>query len=129
MARAANQATTTTLEQRLRDATGALHGKQEPSEYQHVVLGLVFLTYISDRVGDRRAHNPGIEMDWIPTPRSEPLPVAQRGHSSRWHYAMGCYRSLILGVSACATRSWLSHEPGYVDIGRDGHHRAGSRHG
>ena len=79
MARAANQATTTTLEQRLRDAAGALHGKQEPSEYQHVALGLVFLTYISDRVGDRRAHNPGIEMDWIPTPRSEPLPVAQRG--------------------------------------------------
>ncbi len=29
-------------------------GNQEPSEYKHVVLGLVFLKYISDRFEERR---------------------------------------------------------------------------
>ena len=42
-----------TLEQRLWDAADALRGNQEPSEYKHVVLGLVFLKYISDRFEDR----------------------------------------------------------------------------
>ena len=37
------------LEQRLWDAADALRGNQEPSEYKHVVLGLVFLKYVSDR--------------------------------------------------------------------------------
>ncbi len=44
-----------TLEQRLWDAADALRGNQEPSEYKHVVLGLVFLKYISDRFTERRA--------------------------------------------------------------------------
>jgi hypothetical protein len=44
----------TSLEQRLWDAADALRGNQEPSEYKHVVLGLVFLKYISDRFGERR---------------------------------------------------------------------------
>lgn len=35
--------TNRTLEQRLWDAADALRGNQEPSEYKHVVLGLVFL--------------------------------------------------------------------------------------
>jgi type I restriction enzyme M protein len=43
-----------TLEQRLWDAADALRGNQEPSEYKHVVLGLVFLKYISDRFESRR---------------------------------------------------------------------------
>src|SRR5579875_2920983 len=43
-----------TLEQRLWDAADALRGNQEPSEYKHVVLGLVFLKYISDRFEARR---------------------------------------------------------------------------
>src|SRR3954467_15743894 len=42
------------LEQRLWDAADALRGNQEPSEYKHVVLGLVFLKYISDRFEGRR---------------------------------------------------------------------------
>ena len=42
------------LEQRLWDAADALRGNQEPSEYKHVVLGLVFLKYISDRFEERR---------------------------------------------------------------------------
>lgn len=44
-----------TLEQTLWEAADALRGNQEPSEYKHVVLGLVFLKYISDRFEDRRA--------------------------------------------------------------------------
>lgn len=42
------------LEQRLWEAADALRGNQEPSEYKHVVLGLVFLKYISDRFEERR---------------------------------------------------------------------------
>ena len=45
-----------TLEQTLWEAADALRGNQEPSEYKHVVLGLVFLKYISDRFEDRRAN-------------------------------------------------------------------------
>lgn len=44
-----------TLEQRLWDAADALRGNQEPSEYKHVVLGLVFLKYISDHFESRRS--------------------------------------------------------------------------
>lgn len=44
-----------TLEQTLWEAADALRGNQEPSEYKHVVLGLVFLKYISDRFEERRA--------------------------------------------------------------------------
>lgn len=43
-----------TLEQTLWDAADKLRGNQEPSEYKHVVLGLVFLKYISDRFAERR---------------------------------------------------------------------------
>lgn len=54
MAKRKAQSKTKTLEQRLWDAADALRGNQEPSEYKHVVLGLVFLKYISDRFGARR---------------------------------------------------------------------------
>ncbi|GFZ87091.1 class I SAM-dependent DNA methyltransferase [Nesterenkonia alkaliphila] len=43
-----------TLEQRLWEAADLLRGNQEPSEYKHVVLGLIFLKYISDRFTERR---------------------------------------------------------------------------
>lgn len=43
-----------TLEQTLWDAADKLRGNQEPSEYKHVVLGLVFLKYVSDRFEERR---------------------------------------------------------------------------
>src|SRR5699024_1436719 len=55
MARAANPKPTKTLEQTLWEAADKLRGNQEPSEYKHVVLGLVFLKYISDRFEERRA--------------------------------------------------------------------------
>ncbi|GAB3393333.1 class I SAM-dependent DNA methyltransferase [Humibacter soli] len=54
MARVARKTETKTLEQKLWDAADALRGNQEPSEYKHVVLGLVFLKYISDRFEGRR---------------------------------------------------------------------------
>lgn len=43
------------LEQTLWAAATKLRGNQEPSEYKHVVLGLVFLKYVSDRFEERRA--------------------------------------------------------------------------
>ena len=43
-----------TLEQTLWETADKLRGNQEPSEYKHVVLGLVFLKYISDRFEERR---------------------------------------------------------------------------
>lgn len=54
MPRQAKKGPAKSLEQRLWDAADALRGNQEPSEYKHVVLGLVFLKYISDRFEARR---------------------------------------------------------------------------
>jgi len=54
MARAAKPKPQKTLEQTLWEAADKLRGNQEPSEYKHVVLGLVFLKYISDRFEERR---------------------------------------------------------------------------
>ena len=54
MARATKVKQTKTLEQRLWGAADELRGNQEPSEYKHVVLGLVFLKYISDAFTARR---------------------------------------------------------------------------
>lgn len=52
--RAAKPKAQKTLEQTLWEAADKLRGNQEPSEYKHVVLGLVFLKYISDRFEERR---------------------------------------------------------------------------
>src|SRR5215217_5517151 len=54
MARPKAKVETRSLEQRLWETADALRGNQEPSEYKHVVLGLVFLKYISDRFEERR---------------------------------------------------------------------------
>ena len=54
-AKAKPKADTKTLEQKLWEAADALRGNQEPSEYKHVVLGLVFLKCISDRFEERRS--------------------------------------------------------------------------
>lgn len=55
-----------TLEQTLWDAADKLRGNQEPSEYKHIVLGLVFLKYISDRFIERRSTiEVGLEKDGI----------------------------------------------------------------
>jgi type I restriction enzyme M protein len=48
VARQAKKAQPKSLEQRLWDAADALRGNGEPSEYKHVVLGLVFLKHVSD---------------------------------------------------------------------------------
>jgi type I restriction enzyme M protein len=54
MARVAKPKPEKSLEARLWETADALRGNQEPSEYKHVVLGLVFLKYISDRFEARR---------------------------------------------------------------------------
>jgi len=54
MARISKPKQQKTLEQRLWEAADELRGNQEPSEYKHVVLGLVFLKYISDGFIARR---------------------------------------------------------------------------
>ena len=50
----AKQQRTKSLEQTLWDAADKLRGNQEPSEYKHVVLGLIFLKYVSDRFDEQR---------------------------------------------------------------------------
>ncbi len=94
-ARPLNQASkpTKTLEQRLWDAADALRGNQEPSEYKHVVLGLVFLKYISDRFEERRTAieaslaDPESE-DYIPNPARRAQFIEDRdeyaGHNVFW---------------------------------------------
>lgn len=73
MARVAKKtAPAKSLEQRLWDAADALRGNQEPSEYKHVVLGLVFLKYISDRFETRRKDLAAeLEQDGVPENRRE----------------------------------------------------------
>lgn len=64
------QAAAKSLEQRLWEAADALRGNQEPSEYKHVVLGLVFLKYISDRFTTRRSQlEAELTAEGIPTDR------------------------------------------------------------
>ena len=56
MARVAKlKADNRSLEQKLWEAADKLRGNQEPSEYKHIVLGLVFLKHISDRFAELRA--------------------------------------------------------------------------
>lgn len=49
------------LEAQLWEAAETLRGNQEPSEYKHIVLGLIFLKYISDRFEVRR-HEIDVEL-------------------------------------------------------------------
>ena len=46
---------TKSLETTLWDAADKLRGNLEAAEYKHVVLGLIFLKYVSDAFTDRRA--------------------------------------------------------------------------
>jgi type I restriction enzyme M protein len=55
---------TKTLEQTLWDAADKMRGNLEAGEYKHVVLGLVFLKYVSDAFQDRRA--------WLETATADP---------------------------------------------------------
>ncbi len=75
MARTARKPNTKTLEQRLWETADALRGNQEPSEYKHVVLGLVFLKYISDRFETRRQE---IEQSLADPDSPEYIPDEQR---------------------------------------------------
>lgn len=50
----ATKAKKKTLEQTLWEAADKLRGNQEPSEYKHIVLGLIFLKYITDKFEERR---------------------------------------------------------------------------
>ena len=43
------------IEQSLRDTADKLRGSVESSEYKHVVLGLIFLKFASDKLERRRA--------------------------------------------------------------------------
>lgn len=61
------------LEQTLWDAADKLRGNQEPSEYKHVVLGLVFLKYVSDRFEERRR-----ALEILPSPRNRCVEDAGR---------------------------------------------------
>lgn len=84
MARAAKKAgPAKSLEQRLWDAADALRGNQEPSEYKHVVLGLVFLKYISDRFEARRAElEAELTADEIPADRLDEFLEARDEYAS-----------------------------------------------
>ncbi len=42
------------IEESLWDAANKLRGSIEPSEYKHVVLGLIFLKFASDKFEERR---------------------------------------------------------------------------
>lgn len=91
-----------TLEARLWEVADALRGNQEPSEYKHVVLGLVFLKYISDRFEARHQRlevsfsDPSSD-DYIPKTETRAHLLESRDEytshnvfwvpeDARWHY-------------------------------------------
>lgn len=75
MARVGKAKPTKTLEQRLWEAADELRGNQEPSEYKHVVLGLVFLKYISDAFTSRRVE---LEAELCNEDSADYIPNAER---------------------------------------------------
>jgi type I restriction enzyme M protein len=66
---------TRTLEQKLWAAASKLRGNQEAADYKHVVLGLVFLKYVSDRFEERRVE---IEKSLSEPDSDEYIPNAER---------------------------------------------------
>ena len=54
MAEKANNMKTKSIEESLWDPANKLKGSVEPSEYKHVVLGLIFLKFASDKFEERR---------------------------------------------------------------------------
>lgn len=102
-----------TLEQRLWEAADALRGNQEPSEYKHVVLGLVFLKYISDRFEERRRSIQAALADpnsdeYIPNPERRARYLEDRdeytSHNvfwvpelARWGYLQGLAKTPQIG--------------------------------
>lgn len=93
MARTTKAKQNKTLEQRLWEAADELRGNQEPSEYKHVVLGLVFLKYISDAFVSRRVELESElcneeSADYIPNPerREKFLELREEytGHNVFW---------------------------------------------
>jgi type I restriction enzyme M protein len=52
--KAAARKKTKSIEETLWDSANKLRGSIEPSEYKHVVLGLIFLKFISDKFEERR---------------------------------------------------------------------------
>jgi type I restriction enzyme M protein len=75
--------TAKSLEQTLWDAADKLRGNLESSEYKHVVLGLVFLKYVSDAFKNRRLELEGAvadpkSKDFIKNPESRDRIVESR---------------------------------------------------
>ena len=50
----AKQTKQKSIEETLLDSANKLRGTVEPSEYKHVVLGLIFLKFASDKFEERR---------------------------------------------------------------------------
>lgn len=55
MAKKTTQKITKSMEETLWDSANKLRGTVESSEYKHVVLGLIFLKFASDKFEERRA--------------------------------------------------------------------------
>ncbi|MBK2266888.1 type I restriction-modification system subunit M [Francisella philomiragia] len=54
MTQAKNKANTKSMEETLWDSANKLRGSVESSEYKHIVLGLIFLKFVSDTFEERR---------------------------------------------------------------------------
>lgn len=129
-----------TLEQTLWEAAEKLRGNQEPSEYKHIVLGLVFLKYISDRFEERRDEiTASLEEDGIPEERrTEFLEdrdeyVSQNvfwvPENARWNYIQSRAKLPTVGQDIDAAMDLLEKDPANAktlrgvlprNFGRDG---------
>ena len=110
-----------TLEQTLWEAADKLRGNQAPSEYKHIVLGLVFLKYISDRFTERRAAleaelaADGIDAEEIETFLEDRDEYASHNvfwvpAEARWEYIQGRAKLPTIGADIDAAMDALEAE-------------------
>jgi type I restriction enzyme M protein len=130
MARAAKKAAAKTdnrsLEQKLWAAANKLRGNQEASDYKHVVLGLVFLKYVSDRFEERRSaiekalSDPDSE-EYIPNPERRAPFIEDRDEytsqnvfwvpaDARWEYLQGRAKLSSIGQDIDAAMDIIEKE-------------------
>ena len=72
------------IEESLWDSANKLRGTVESSEYKHVVLGLIFLKFASDKFEERRA-------ELIAEGKEKYLEISSRGTGWNCHFCLcGC---------------------------------------
>ena len=80
-------------------AADALRGQVDAAEYKHIVLGLLFLKYVSDSFESRRDERPADTLLRDSTPTSRPTSSSATRRSTSATGAAGRRRTIPVGDS------------------------------